>query len=83
MDITIQISYKTNNSHAIQKGSFPLRKRKPEEVALDWWKQIKKEMSYQAVLEKVIVEFGRDITENVKVLEEQEWSSIMNDKLPF
>jgi hypothetical protein len=51
-------------------------------VAYDWWKQIKKETSYRAALEKVLAD-GHDITQLVKDLEQQEWKNAMNDNLPF
>lgn len=48
------------------------------------WKQIKKELSYRANLEKVILDGDRDITEAVKELEKQELRNIdENWNLPF
>lgn len=80
MMITVEIHYAAA-SRAMQKGTFQLRGRKPEQVALQFWKEIKKEMSYRAELEKIIVEGDRDITEAVKALERQEWEQ--DDRLPF
>lgn len=82
MNIAIEIHYKSD-SRGLQKGSFQLKGRKPEYIALKFWKQIKKEMSHHAQLEKVIVEGDRDITQLVIELEEFEWNKSMNDNLPF
>lgn len=82
MNVVIEIHYKSG-SRTTQSGSFPLRGRKPEQVALDFWKQIKKEMSYSAELEKVIANGDQDITQLVLELEEHEWNKSMNDNLPF
>jgi len=68
MNITIQISYISNDNKVMQRGSFPLRRRKPEVVAYDWFKEIRREMPFGAELEKVIAD-GEDITELVKELE--------------
>lgn len=83
MTVFIQIHYKAD-SRGSQQSSFPLKGRKIEQVALEWWKQIKKEMSYHAVLEKVIVD-GEEITQLVKDLEEDEWRKKNDDinDLPF
>jgi hypothetical protein len=80
MNIVIRIDYKASGNKAYQGGSFPLRGRKPEQVALDWWKQIKREMSYRAELEKVTAN-GEDITELVQDLEDKALNH--NLDLPF
>jgi hypothetical protein len=82
MNVTIEIHYKSD-SRALQKGNFPLRGRKPEKVALEFWKRIKKELSQHVQLEKVIVDGDHDITQLVKELEHQEWNKSMDDNLPF
>jgi hypothetical protein len=82
MNVSIEIHYKSD-SRTLQKGYFPLRGRKPEKVALEFWKQIKKEMSHRAELEKVIVDGDQDITQLVKDLEQREWNNSLNDNLPF
>jgi len=71
MNVTIEIHY-TASSRIVQGASFPLRGRKPERIALEWWKQIKREMSYHAQLEKVIINGDQDITELVLALEKQD-----------
>jgi len=83
MNIHIEIHY-TADSKITQKGSFPKKGRKPEYIALQFWQQIKKEMSYRAELEKITVDGDRDITQLVKSLVKQEWKNI-NEKwdLPF
>lgn len=54
------------------------------QAAFGFWKHIKKEMSYRAQLEKVIVDGDKDITELVKELEESEWRNIEDNwNLPF
>lgn len=82
MNVTIEIHYKADG-RALQKGSFPLRGRKAEKIALEFWKQIKKKMSHRAELEKVIVDGDQDITQLVIDLEKQKWKESMNDNLPF
>ncbi|MFD0827084.1 hypothetical protein ACT8ZR_15705 [Neobacillus sp. M.A.Huq-85] len=81
-EVTIEIHYNVD-SRITQKGSFPLRGRRPEHVALAFWKQIRKEMSYHAILEKVLIDGGKDITEQVKDLETQEWRIVDAVDLPF
>ncbi|WHY93737.1 hypothetical protein QNK12_09865 [Neobacillus cucumis] len=81
-EVTIEIHYNVN-SRITQKGSFPLRGRRPEHVALAFWKQIRKEMSYHAILEKVLIDGGKDITQLVKDLETDQWRNIEDVDLPF
>lgn len=71
-----------SDSKISQAGTFPLKGRKSEQVALAWWKQLKKQSSYRGVLEKVTAD-GHDITQLVKNLEKEEWKNAMNDNLPF
>ena len=68
MNVVIRIVYLTPAGRVEQKGSVPLKGQKPEKVALDWIKQIKKEVYFEELLE-VIVDGNEDITE--KVLEMQ------------
>ena len=83
MNVTIEIHY-IANSRLTQSGSFRLRGKQPVQVALDFWKQIKKEMSYHAKLEKVIVDGDKDITDLVQELEKSEWRNVENHwDLPF
>lgn len=82
MYVFLEIQYKAA-SRATQSGSFPLRGRKPEKVALEFWKQIQKEMSYHANIEKVMLNSEMDITQLVLDLQEQEWNKALQDGLPF
>jgi hypothetical protein len=79
--ITIEIHYRAD-SKLMQRASFPLRGRRPERVAYEFWKSIKKEMPYPVVLEEVLAA-GEDLTHLVKELERQELLIAMNDDLPF
>lgn len=67
-DIVLQIHYITNENKVLQRGTFPLKGRTHEKVALDFWKQIKRSMPFECELEKVIVD-GEDRTEKVKEIE--------------
>ncbi|MFJ5713099.1 hypothetical protein [Neobacillus sp. NPDC093127] len=84
MTIIIEIHY-IGASRMYQKGSFQPRGKKPEYVALQFWKQIKKDMSYHVELEKVIVEGNQDITQLVKDLEKHEHLKAIaeSEDLPF
>jgi hypothetical protein len=69
MNITIRIIYAAIEveSKSMRSGSFPLKGRKPEQVAYEFWKWIQKEEPLELELEKVIVD-AEDITELVKSL---------------
>lgn len=82
MYVTIEIHYKAG-SHINQSNTFPVRGKRPEQVTLDWWKEIKKEMSYHATLEKVIANGDQDITQLVLDLEEDQLNRLLSDDLPF
>lgn len=66
MTVLIVIHYISNESKVMQRGSFPLRGKSKEQVALEFWQWIKKEHPFQCDMEKVIVD-GEDLT--VKVME--------------
>lgn len=83
MNVIIEIHYVSSGNRTTQSGSFPIRGRKPEQIALEFWKQIKNDMSHHAQLEKVIVDGDQELTERVIALEEQEWNKSMDDNLPF
>lgn len=68
--VNIEIHYKAA-SRIMQRGSFLLKGRRPEQVALAFWKEIRKEM-YNAQLEQVIANGDQDITELVIELELEE-----------
>jgi hypothetical protein len=66
MNVAVRIDYLTTNKNLItQQGSFPARGRKPEEVAYDFWGQIKRDMRYDCQLDKVTAD-SEVITEKVK-----------------
>jgi hypothetical protein len=69
MDIGIRIDYSVHGNKSYQQGSFSLRGKRPEDIAYNWWKQIKKEHSYWAVLERVIVNGDQDITFKVNEID--------------
>ncbi|MFD0825879.1 hypothetical protein ACT8ZR_09390 [Neobacillus sp. M.A.Huq-85] len=69
MNVSIEIQYIAADSKVMQRGEFPLRRRKPEEVAFEWLKQIKREMPFYEELVKVKVN-EEDITELVKEIDE-------------
>lgn len=68
MTVNIRIKYSFPAGRAQQGGSFPLRGRKPEQIAFEWIRQIKKEVNFEELLE-VIVDGKEDITEKVLELE--------------
>jgi hypothetical protein len=68
MSVLLQISFVSNDNKVLRRGSFPLRGKKREQIALEWWKQIKREMPFDCELEKVTCD-GEDITEIVKEME--------------
>ncbi|OIK13005.1 hypothetical protein BIV60_15115 [Bacillus sp. MUM 116] len=84
MTLTIEVRYITANNRISQKRSFVLRGKKPEQVAFEFWQQLRTEMPYHADLEKVIANGDQDLTEVVKELESQELRKIdENWFLPF
>jgi hypothetical protein len=62
--ITIQLKYISQGIRVRRGGTFPLKGRLPINVALDWIKEIKKEMEIAEILE-VIYDGNNDITEEV------------------
>jgi hypothetical protein len=68
MHVLIVIHYISADNKVMQKGSFPLRGKTKEQVAYEWLRQIKRQMSYYEELEKVTAD-GEDITDKVKELE--------------
>jgi hypothetical protein len=83
MNVTIDIHFSTSAGKALKSGSFPLRGRKPEYIAYQFWKQIQKEQPHEILLEEVIADGNKDITHLVKELEQQEINKVMNMNLPF
>lgn len=66
MNVSIQILYKSaaSGSKILQSASFPTKGRQPEQVVLDWWKQIRREMLVDQLL-KVTCN-GEDVTQIIK-----------------
>jgi len=65
--VIIKIRFTTpGDGMALRKWECPLRGRKPETIARDWWKQIKRE-TFAGDLISVTVE-DEDITEKVRAL---------------
>lgn len=65
MNVVIEIHYISNDTKSLRSGSFPLKKRKPEIVAYEFWEWIKREHPFECEIEKVIAD-GKDITGLVK-----------------
>ncbi|OLS39155.1 hypothetical protein [Bacillus sp. MRMR6] len=65
MSILIEVHYISSESKIMRRGSFPLRGKSKEQVALSWWKEIKREMPYGAELEILKID-GEDVTEVIK-----------------
>ena len=74
--MNIRIDYMTSQ-RVTQMGEF--KYGKPEIVAFNWWRQIKRE-THNAKLEKVILDSEKDITEAVKALDN---APLPPDNLPF
>ena len=69
MNVIIEIHYISHENKVMQRcSSFPLRRKKPEKVALDFWTQIKREMPFSAELSKLLID-GEDKTEVIKEME--------------
>lgn len=68
----------------IQSGSFPLKGRRLEHIALEFWKQIQKDNSNRNVIEKIICNGNKNITWLVEDLEKQAVLKILTgDNFPF
>lgn len=65
MNVAIQIYFTSNENEVLRRNSVPARGKSKEQLAFEWWRQIKREMPYGAELQKVIAD-GEDITEIIK-----------------
>jgi hypothetical protein len=83
MNVTIDIHFSATGGKVLKSGSFPLRGRKPEYIAYQFWKQIQKEQPFEVQLESVIANGDQDITNLVLDLVQQEINKVMNTDLPF
>lgn len=70
MNVLIQIFYSSNDNCVMRRGQFPLKGKSKEQVALEFWKWIKRESPFDAYLEKVICD-GEEITDLLKMLVEK------------
>jgi hypothetical protein len=68
MTVLIVIHYISNDNKIMRRGSYPLKGKAKEVVALEFWKWIKREMPFECEIDKVTVD-GEDITEIVKEME--------------
>ncbi|OIK17209.1 hypothetical protein BIV60_00535 [Bacillus sp. MUM 116] len=68
MNVSIEFHFISNENKVMRRGEFPLRRKRPEEVAFEFWKQIKREMPFDGELVRVKAS-GEDITELVMELE--------------
>jgi hypothetical protein len=70
MTVIIQIHYVVIDPdiRAYRKGAFPLKGKKREDVAYEFWRWIKRQSSLELELEQVLCE-KEDITELVRKLE--------------
>jgi hypothetical protein len=69
MNVAIEIKYISNGNKVMQRGSFTLKGKKPEEIAFQWWRKIRMTMPYWPELEKITVD-GEDITNLVMEMDE-------------
>ncbi|MGM0903042.1 MAG: hypothetical protein ACQEXB_18335 [Bacillota bacterium] len=65
-NLAITIRYNSPAGRVLQQGDFPLKGRKPEQVALDWWKQIQKDVYTDELIE--VTANGEDITDKIRAL---------------
>lgn len=54
MNTTIQITYLSRGQRVYRGGTFPLKRRKPEQVLKEWIKEIRREMEVDEILRVVI-----------------------------
>ncbi|TCN25469.1 hypothetical protein [Mesobacillus foraminis] len=66
MNVTLKIRYNSPAGIVTQGGTFPLKRRKPEQVAYEWLQEIKREVNYEGFVQVTVDE--EDITEKVKSL---------------
>jgi hypothetical protein len=66
MIIQMSIRYTSPAGPVLQQGEFYPRDRSPALIALDWWKDIQKQVYTDELIE--VKANGEDITEKVKAL---------------
>ncbi|WP_042455605.1 hypothetical protein [Neobacillus dielmonensis] len=55
MNVSVDVHFVSNGIRILRSGSFPLRGKSKETVALSFWKRIQNEMPFGSELEKIIV----------------------------
>jgi hypothetical protein len=68
MNILITIRYNSPAGPVLQSGYFPIKGKKPEQIAYGWWKRIQLEV-YTEGLISVVIGIDEDITEKVQEIE--------------
>lgn len=66
MNIIISIRYNSPAGIVLQQGEFHLKGRKPEQITVDWWKDIQREVYTEGLIEVKVN--NEDITNKVKAL---------------
>jgi endonuclease V-like protein UPF0215 family len=64
LNVLIEIHYISNENKVLRRGSFPLKGKSKAQVALEFWRWIKREHPFEVEIEKVTVD-GEDITEKL------------------
>jgi hypothetical protein len=66
MIIQITIRYTSPAGPVLQQGEFYLEGKRPEQIALNWWKQIQRDVYTDELIE--VTANGEDITDKIKPL---------------
>lgn len=66
MNSLMTIRFHSPAGPVLQQGDFSLKGRKPEQVALMWWKQIQNEVHTDGLIE--VTANNEDITDKVRAL---------------
>jgi hypothetical protein len=71
MSAKIEIIFlSSSGSKILQRGSFPLKGKRPQDIAFDWWIKIQKEM-FVELLEQVLCN-GEEITDMIVEMEKKQ-----------
>ncbi len=73
MNISIKIRYNSPAGIVTQGGTFSLKRRRPEQVAMEWLQEIKRQVNYEGLIE-VIIDGNQDITNLVREMEKSQLS---------
>jgi hypothetical protein len=66
MNIIISVRYNSPAGSVLQQGEFYLKGKRPEQIALNWWKQIQRDVYTDELIE--VTANGEDITDKIKPL---------------